>query len=204
MLALAKRKKNHKEVVKMKQSHSGTRDVSPYDFLQNLLTRFCVFVPIELQEKTTTKFDDKEYKNHDTTSKSFFLPSLLEDKEPDSNFFRYKQRNTQVWKRTLCHSWLFSECFPPGIVERIVASVIRYIYTVSKDGTPALASQKEQLFWRTTFYLKLDEIEVCLRVCDKDAPHSVASDKMEPGTKRLCVSGQGNSNDDGQNIWHGG
>ena len=79
-------KKNHKEVVKMKQSHSGTRDVSPYDFLQNLLTRFCVFVPIELQEKTTTKFDDKEYKNHDTTSKSFFFPSLLEDKEPDSIF----------------------------------------------------------------------------------------------------------------------
>ena len=93
----------------MKQSHSGTRDVSPYDFLQNLLTRFCVFVPIELQEKTTTKFDDKEYKNHDTTSKSFFLPSLLEDKEPDSNFFRYKQRNTQVWKRTLCHSWLHND-----------------------------------------------------------------------------------------------
>jgi GTPase SAR1 family protein len=143
------------------QEYSNNMTVTPFEFLQMLLIRFGVFVPIDLSIDKAL-FGGKEYHqlveesmNRDVLTEShsssapfilnpeenvkkaefFFLPSLLGPNEP-SEAWSYK--TTDSWKTTLCHSILFPDGVPPGLTERLTAAVLSSIYAVSRRGDEGL------------------------------------------------------------------
>jgi len=176
--------------------YSNSMTMSPFDFLQRLLIRFRVLIPIDLDIEKAM-LGGKEYGRSgevievdETTSvelnamteddaRFFFLPSLLGPGEP-SEVWSYK--NSDSWKTTIAHSILFPDGVPPGLMERITATVLSDIYSVTQNSgstrdlngrtdasvvpkqtgqsqpPPADGGQlfvKEILCWRSSFYLKL-------------------------------------------------
>ncbi|KAL7541201.1 hypothetical protein ACHAXR_010718 [Thalassiosira sp. AJA248-18] len=175
--------------------YSNNRSVSPYDFLERLLVRFGVFVPIDLSIKTSLGGRDcsrsSEYEDYYTavssdngaeaaqTPKFFFLPSLLGPGDPNiSDIWTFK--TAESWKTTICHSILFPDGVPPGLMERMTASILSDLYThpspasnldeSAKRGIDFVTNStlpqpqtdsigqlriKETLCWRSAFFLKL-------------------------------------------------
>ena len=171
--------------------------LKPFEFLQLLLVRFRVFIPIDLgieraflggkeYSHTHTPLDmpplqtpDIITLNHNENiadslqSTYFFLPSLLGPGEPTDS---WTYKSTDSWKATLCHSVLFPDGVPPGLMERITATVLSNLYTMahkqdmgvseswrnaSSDGEKNRLSYegnisvKEILCWRNAFLVKL-------------------------------------------------
>jgi hypothetical protein len=115
-------KKFTKKAAERVEAHSNNMALKPFEFLQLLLTRFGVFVPIDLGIEKAF-LGGKEYSHlnspdqgieapseitvGETTDDSpfhathFFLPSLLGPGEP-AEAWTYK--STDSWKATLCHS----------------------------------------------------------------------------------------------------
>lgn len=228
------------------EEYSNNMKVTPFVFLQRLLTRFGVFVPIDLSiekaflgGKEYARVVDYTEKPPDIVvemngeaapeSRFFFLPSLLGPGEP-AEAWTYK--NTDSWKTTLCHSILFPDGVPPGLMERITAAVLSTIYAVSKgcellvhsafhdkgiktvDGSLRV---KEILCWRTAFFLKLGTevknekgelkesvVEIFAHLVDRDSHLCVGSGVMGAGMRRLVVSAKGQVGDGGRKIWNGG
>ncbi|GKY97822.1 hypothetical protein MPSEU_000740300 [Mayamaea pseudoterrestris] len=183
-----------KKAAKRAQEFSSNLALTPFEFLQLLLIHFGVFVPIDLsiekaflggKEYTHTMADSDHCGDAATdvigwtqneNAKFFFLPSLLGACEP-ADAWTYK--STDSWKTTLCHSILFPDGVPPGLMERLTANVLSSIYAVSHHdmtqnlynhtaeaaticnaGSHSCAyegvlSVKEVLCWRTAFFLKL-------------------------------------------------
>jgi GTPase SAR1 family protein len=231
------------------QEYSNNMALTPFDFLQRLLVRFGVFVPIDLTIEKAV-LGGKEYarqvedgdtpaeiialnneKHSPQTPEFFFLPSLLGPGEP-AEAWTYK--NTDSWKATLCHSILFPDGVPPGLMERITASVLSSVYAVAKglehvvlatgiNGQPTKILEgelrvKEILCWRTAFFLKLGTavkadnsgetkesiVEIFAHLVDRDSHLCVGADYMGSGTRRLVVSAKGQVGDGGRKIWNGG
>jgi len=230
------------------QIYSNNMAITPFNFLQRLLVRFGVFVPIDLTIEKAF-LGGKEYARHivdddkpaeiitfntevsPQTPQFFFLPSLLGPGEP-AEAWTYK--NTDSWKATLCHSILFPDGVPPGLMERITASVLSSVYAVSKGleqvvlttglkGQPTKTLDgalcvKEILCWRTAFFLKLGTVvrndssgemkesivEIFAHLVDRDSHLCVGSKYMGSGTRRLIVSAKGQVGDGGRKIWSGG
>jgi GTPase SAR1 family protein len=245
-----------KKAAERAQEHSNNMAVTPFEFLQLLLIRFGVFVPIDLSIEKAF-LGGKEYTRPldsieaDTSvressdagqatrevsvlaspeetalkAKFFFLPSLLGPGEP-SEAWTYK--NAEGWKTTLCHSILFPDGVPPGLMERLTASVLSSIYAVSNRSqvastTDMLATYegrltvREVLCWRTAFLLKLGTVlpssdgtnresivEIFALLADRESHLCVGSDYMGVGTRRLIISGRGQVGDGGKKIWKGG
>lgn len=119
-------KKFTKKAAERALQYSNNKRVSPYDFLERLLVRFGVFVPIDLGiDKTLLGGRDySDYSEYDyyppvasdnTTAtvqapKFFFLPSLLGPGDTNiSDIWTFK--TVESWKMTICHSILFpGEC----------------------------------------------------------------------------------------------
>lgn len=244
-------KKFTKKAADRAQEYSNNMAVTPFNFLQRLLVRFGVFVPIDLtiekavlggKEYARQVDDGDEDKPVDIVALNseewsaekpqfFFLPSLLGPGKP-ADTWTYK--NTDSWKTTLCHSILFPDGVPPGLMERITASVLSSVYAVAKgleqvvlstgvhgQPTKTLGGQlriKEILCWRTAFVLKLGTevktdnsretkesiVEIFAHLTDRDSHLCVGSDFMRPGTRRLVVSAKGQVGDGGRKIWNGG
>lgn len=236
-------KKFTKKAAERLEEYSNDMPVKPFEFLQLLLIRFGVFVPIDLsiekaflggKEYARRLTNEEEMPDEITIGQSnsilkatfFFLPSLLGPGEP-TEAWTYK--NTDSWKATLCHSVLFPDGVPPGLMERITASVLSSIYAIAHrqeqptyrtiDGShvPAYEGQltvKEVLCWRTAFLVKVgmqltDEnkesiVEVFCGLVDKDSHLCVGSDSMLSGMRRLVTSGKGQEGDGGRKIWKGG
>lgn len=234
------------------QEHSNNMTMTPFEFLQNLLIRFGVFVPIDLTIEKAF-LGGKEYahfsdslthgRGGDETpteirielpagdsSKFFFLPSLLGPCEP-SDAWTYKSSDS--WKTTLCHSVLFPDGVPPGLMERLTAFVLSSIYEISHrmdvaSAVPVVGGQrmaayegqltvKEVFCWRTAFFIKLGTkaksadgtfkesiVEIFTHLADRDSHLCVGSDYMGVGMRRLIVSGRGQVGDGGRKIWKGG
>ena len=238
-LMLWQAKKFTKKAAERAQEYSNNMKMSPFEFLQLLLVRFGVFVPIDLtidkaflggkEYARSLGYDDKppaeiiELRVENTTPETpqfFFLPSLLGPGEP-AEAWTYK--NTDSWKTTLCHSLLFPDGVPPGLMERINAAVLSTIYGVSKgfempsknlDGPLRV---KEILCWRTAFFLKLGTevrnergeakesvVEIFAHLADRDSHLCVGSSYMGAGMRRLVVSAKGQVGDRGRKIWNGG
>ena len=247
-------KKITKKAAERAQAHSNNMTVTPFEFLQLLLIRFGVFVPIDLSIEKAL-LGGKEYARlvdsikgsssketdlppEDVTveltneelalkAKFFFLPSLLGPGEP-SEVWTYK--NSESWKTTLCHSVLFPDGVPPGLMERLTASVLSSVYAVSsrQTETPGNASSdsatyegrltvREVLCWRTAFFLKLGTVvvgedgsqresivEIFCHLAERESHLCVGSDYMAVGTRRIIVSGRGQVGDGGRKIWKGG
>jgi hypothetical protein len=109
--------------------------VSPYDFLEKLLVRFGVFVPINLGicrclGVKVVDFDQQyqaDTPEEAFAPKSFFLPSLLGSGDPStSDIWTYK--TLESWKTTICHTILFPDGVPPGLMERMTASILSDLY----------------------------------------------------------------------------
>ena len=243
-------KKFTKKAAERAEEYSNNMTVKPFEFLQLLLTRFGVFVPIDLGIEKAF-LGGKEYSHHgpapeesmrpseisfnqatvDTPLRAmyFFLPSLLGPGEP-AEAWTYK--STDSWKATLCHSILFPDGVPPGLMERITASVLSNIYAIANqeessycDGLDGKVistyegqiSVKEVLCWRTAFVVKLGMqvlspkggnkesiVEVFSGLVDRDSHLCVGSDYMGVGMRRLVTSGKGQVGDGGRKIWKGG
>jgi len=236
-------KKFTKKAVERMEEYSSDMPLKPFEFLQLLLVRFGVFVPIDLGiEKALLggseysqripnedqKTEESSYASSNSILKAtfFFLPSLLGPGEP-SEVWTYK--TTDSWKATICHSVLFPDGVPPGLMERITASVLSNLYAISHgnqeecyqslDGTDLVASEgqltiKEVLCWRTAFLLKLGMqstgentesiVEIFCALVDKESHLCVGSNAMLSGMRRLITSAKGQEGDGGRKIWKGG
>jgi hypothetical protein len=239
------------------QEYSNDITVTPFEFLQMLLIRFGVFVPIDLSidkaclggkeyaqavddmcaydpidkaaETPTEITVEVSSEEQARKSKFFFLPSLLGPGEP-SEAWTYKSSDS--WKTTLCHSILFPDGVPPGLMERLTASVLSSIYAVANRKENAVCkdhlgrdvatyqgqlSVKEVLCWRTAFFIKLGTevpssngekkesiVEIFTHLADRNSPLCVGSDYMSVGSRRLIMSGRGQIGDGGRKIWKGG
>lgn len=236
-------KKFTKKAAERVEAYSNTMPVKPFEFLQLLLIRFGVFVPIDLgidkaflggKEYAQSRSSDGDvpleivasHSNSVLKATFFFLPSLLGPGEP-AEAWTYK--STESWKETICHSVLFPDGVPPGLMERITACVLSNIYAIS-NGNPGQTYQtidgrdvathegrlivKEILCWRTAFLLKVgmqsaDErtesiVEVFCGLVDKESHLCVGSNSMLSGMRRLVTSGKGQEVDGGRKIWKGG
>jgi GTPase SAR1 family protein len=243
-----------KKAAERAQEYSNNSSVTPFDFLQLLLIRFGVFVPIDLSIEKAL-FGGKEYHqlvrdtyySPDTSlpelpiavetsdmsqnvskAEFFFLPSLLGPCEP-SDAWSYKCAD--AWKTVICHSILFPDGVPPGLMERLTASVLSSIYAVSNltnDNSANFEGQrmatcegqlsvKELLCWRAAFYIKIGMhnvnadgaskesiVEIFTHLAGKDSHLCVGSDYMGVGMRRLITSGRGQVGDGGRKIWKGG
>jgi len=178
---------------------AGTK-LKPFEFLQLLLVRFRIFIPIDLgiekvflggiehsqktidkepqQTAETKSFDDVRFsgaKNRIDIFKStnFFLPSLL---LPGELTEAWTYMTKKSYTTTVCHSFLFEDGVPPGLMERITASVLSNIYAITHRqdtddsalraitetitgplpfSPEGIISVKEVLCWRSAFLLKL-------------------------------------------------
>ena len=237
-----------KKAAERAQEHSNNMTMTPFEFLQLLLIRFGVFVPIDLSiekailggkeyarlvdeistDEPATPIEVSVETNNDddgSRAKFFFLPSLLGSSEPTET---WTYKSTESWKTTLCHSVLFPDGVPPGLMERLTAGVLSSVYAVAKQGaSEALGAGilplqgkltvKEVLCWRTAFLIKLGTqvssndgvlkesiVEIFAHIADKDSHLCVGSDFMGIGMRRLIISGRGQAGDDGRKIWKGG
>lgn len=236
-------KKFTKKAAERVEAYSNNMPVKPFEFLQLLLIRFGVFVPIDLGIEKAF-LGGKEYARplplenetpeeitvdqSDSLLKAtfFFLPSLLGPGEP-AEAWTYK--STDSWKATLCHSVLFPDGVPPGVMERITAAVLSNIYAISQrqekqtmrsfDGSNVATYEgqlnvKEVLCWRTAFFVKVgmqtpgqnteSTVEVFCGLVDKESHLCVGSDSMMSGMRRLVTSAKGQGGDGGRKIWKGG
>jgi len=237
-------KKFAKKAAERALQFSNNRSVSPYDFLERLLVRFGVFVPIDISicrhmggtdYNRYCEFVDHQAVAIDDASdpflapKFFFLPSLLGPGDPTvSDIWTFK--TIESWKSTICHSLLFPDGVPPGLMERIIACILSDLYTNSSQsnksnsfGPNANRAQKDSrgqlrikeiLCWRSLLYLKVGSsadnsnhesiVEMCVTLVGQDSPLCVASDSMGVGMRRLIFSGRGQAGDNGVKIWKGG
>jgi len=250
-LMLWQAKKITKKAAERAQAYSNNMTVTPFEFLQLLLIRFGVFVPIDLSiekallggqeyskmvediEKSPSKnegpVEEISMTNEELALKAkfFFLPSLLGPGEPNES---WTFKNTESWKTTLCHSVLFPDGVPPGLMERLTATVLSSVYAISSRqnhseeafGTDKATYEgkltvREVLCWRTAFFLKLGTqvpsedgshkeslVEVFVHLAERDSHLCVGSDYMAVGTRRLIISGRGQVGNGGRKIWKGG
>jgi len=240
----------------IKRSITNT-DLKTFDFLQLLLIRFRIFVPFDLGiEKAFLGGKEYSHKSSNETSEVteqisydrrpsssgasgadslrptyFFLPSLLGPGEP-IEIWTYK--NAEAWKTTLCHSVLFPDGVPPGLMERITATVLSNLYAIHKhdpddirdaDSNKGTKRQcyegdirvREVLCWRNAFFLKLSMtseapngkdkisfVEIFAVLADKDSNYCVGSEGMSIGSSRFVLSGKGSIGGGGRKIWLGG
>jgi hypothetical protein len=240
------RKHTKKAVDRIKENSINEKE-EPYAFLQRLLTRFRVFVPIDLTiEKTQLGGTIYSLVDNDISSgtkevsvkpdckmaRFFFLPSLLGPEEPGDHIWTYRTSNSDAWMRTtdswktcLCHSILFYDSVPPGLMERITAAVLNEIFNLAgKDlssrnddcecTSVVEINLKEILCWRSSFCLTLalrskeakgeSMVEIFGLLTDRDSSRCVASDSMAVGNRRFITSARGESGASGRKIWCGG
>lgn len=237
-------KKFTKKAAERALEFSSNMTIRPFEFLQLLLIRFGVFVPIDLgidkallggkEYSFSQEFSDIstapeeitiKQPNTDLKATYFFLPSLLGPGEP-AEVWTYK--STDSWKATLCHSILFPDGVPPGLMERITASVLSKMHDIAHKNRSVTTSMtqgdltvKEILCWRTSFLVKLglqirsatsdgnervgeSIVEVFCGLVDKDSHLCVGSEYMSIGSRRLVISAKGQEGNGGRKIWNGG
>ena len=139
----------------------------------------------------------------------FFLSCLLGPGEP-SEAWTFKNESC---KTTLCNSVLSPDGVPPGLMERLTATVLSSVYAVSNrsrqqkeaSGNTIMTDEgrltvRQVLCWRAAFFLKLgtavpsedSDVEIFVHLAERDSHLCVGSDHMAVGTRRLIVSGSGN------------
>jgi len=193
-----------------------------FDFLQELLIKFKIFVPINLN--IDLEFGGKGFKlehhisdamDDSTKQRYLFLPSLIAKEKLRDDIWNYKR--TATWKDILCHSILFYDSVPPGLMERITASILSDAYeTDSKDVNPSSTTHlciKQIHCWQKTLILSSTLItntndskrpssnfEIFVHLAEKDDKLCIASGLMDTGMRRLIICGKGPASF----VWEGG
>eukprot|EP00533_Pseudo-nitzschia_delicatissima_P004989 CAMPEP_0116085854 /NCGR_PEP_ID=MMETSP0327-20121206/4542_1 /TAXON_ID=44447 /ORGANISM="Pseudo-nitzschia delicatissima, Strain B596" /LENGTH=1697 /DNA_ID=CAMNT_0003576863 /DNA_START=38 /DNA_END=5131 /DNA_ORIENTATION=- len=83
-----------------------------FDFLQHLLEHTGVFLPLEIDRFSST-------------DKIYFVPSLL-PQASSRDVWTYKC--SKSWTVTLCHTWLFRDGAPAGLMEQVTVALLRDLY----------------------------------------------------------------------------
>lgn len=186
------------------------------------MIRFSICVPVNLNidraclggrdftsQTLSTDHEDK-------SSQFFFLPGLLGKEEP-KDAWTFKTMDS--WKTTLCHTILFPDGAPPGLMERLTGSILNDFMTIgsaaSDDITDSKIRLKEILCWRTAFFLRVavdvvdagvvleSLVDIFVILVDHESNYCVASDSMGVGMRRLIISARGQAGDHGSKIWKG-
>ncbi len=140
------KKKIYRAAERAKNEAFSGASMTTFEFLQRLLVRFSVLVPIDLSVEKAV-FGGQDYglaanrNMHEDQIRQppsgvlekpsyFFLPSLLGTGKPPHQIWTYKCR--EAYQRTLCVSWRFPDGCPPGLMERVTASVLRDIYAATR------------------------------------------------------------------------
>jgi serine/threonine protein kinase len=117
------------------------------------------------------------------------------------------------WWTTLCHSWLFRDGAPPGIMKRVIARIRRDLEEFSRTDTVGVIRNRHVNCNESSMLVKMGinfadgihgTVEVFVALVDQSSSHSVASVVMGPDMQRIVVSGKGLAGYDGQKLWKGG
>ncbi|KAL3923185.1 MAG: hypothetical protein SGILL_001795 [Bacillariaceae sp.] len=96
-------------------NENSTTASTMFAFLERLLVHTGVFLPLEIDP----------FSSSDSVH---FVPSLL-SKESAKDVWTYK--SSESWMTTLCHSWLFRNGAPVGLIEHITVALLRDLYEFS-------------------------------------------------------------------------
>ena len=122
--------------LKVTKKAIAKHDTNPFNFLIRLLVTFNVFVPIDLTIKTMNlggvRINELFVADESETiddSNYYFLPSQLKTFANDiSELFNFKNNGTRAQYETcLAHSFVLNSN-PPGMMHRIMASLLRTIH----------------------------------------------------------------------------
>lgn len=193
----------------MKEVMKGSEDLDAvFAFLEKLLIRFNVLVPIDPNTLQTDTQSSASGKNRLVSSPStFFLPSLLEMEAAEQWDFK----NTQSFQTTLCTSWLMFDFIPPGFFERITAGVLRNIYAAIQNVSESESNLRIRQIhcWKKALLvdIRLSDnyaVTIFAQLVDRDSKECVATSSMGIGMKRLVVSARGPDGRGGWRINKGG
>jgi S1-C subfamily serine protease len=96
-------------------NENSTTASTMFGFLERLLVHTGVFLPLDIDRFVSS---DSVY----------FVPSLL-SRESVRDVWTYK--SSESWMCTLCHSWLFRDGAPVGLIEHITVALLRDLYESS-------------------------------------------------------------------------
>lgn len=169
---------------------------------QKILVRFSVFVPVDLTcdraclgGKDFTHFNANGIDSYeDGHAKFFFIPSLLGPEEPKD---AWTFKSVDSWKTTLCHTIVFPDGSPPGLMERLTGSILNDFNTTSASASDGITDTslrlKETLCWRSAFLLRIavdvidggtvaeSIVDIFVTLVDQESVYCVASDSMSVG-----------------------
>eukprot|EP00536_Pseudo-nitzschia_multiseries_P009630 jgi/Psemu1/288591/fgenesh1_pg.273_\ len=170
-----------------------------FPFLEVLLVHSGVFVPLGINRMDQT----------------YFIPSLL-PQPSNGEFWTYNCKTP--CKTTICHSWVFKDGAPSGLVEKIAVALLRDLYKSANPDAETPSTQAPHPIsiirancWKDVFLIRCstnnvltETTEILVALTDHMSPLRVASDSMEPHWQRLIISAKGKSSDSGRKIWRGG
>jgi len=110
-------------------SQDSTSTLDMFRFLERLLVHTGVFLPLNMDQSSLADI--------------YFIPSLLPEAS-SRDVWTYNCFND--WKTTLCHSWLFRNGAPAGLMEQVAIALLRDLYEHShvKAESPTTQVHKQQ------------------------------------------------------------
>ena len=215
-------------------AENSTSAPSMFYFLERLLVRYGVFMPLE----SSTSLSQSDV---------FFVPSLLVEASP-RDVWTYKSSDS--WLTTLCHTWLLRDGAASGLMEHLTVALLQDLYDFSRNfpktplkdlpdrsrTTPfGLGSRHDFMedydqsqigririhhimCWDAFVVVKIGTVfadhesgdlkesftEVFVAIADQSSSHCVSSDAMRAGMHRVIVSGKGQVGSQGRKLWKGG
>jgi len=133
----------------------------------------------------------------------YFTPSLSNDVPEDIWSFKSKDIN---WKATLCQTWVIHNRVPSGLIDKVIANILK---SFSRNGKQFTAPKIHQMIcWKTAFYAKVERnrsvVEFFVRLIRSASPYCVASSPGVFGNWKIIVSAKGVIGLDGEAIWNSG
>jgi len=205
----------------------------PFKFLIKLLVTFNVFVPIDFNLKQTilggVRINDLDAPDeegcegkvsHDVASSNYyFLPSLLNEYVgPSRDLFEFKSTDPQeqeLARICLAHSYVVNDFQPPGIMSRIIASVLRDLHEPQffdmervryRLRLIQIVCYSSQILLcintcRETDMLAVATVKIYVTMLDAELDeHQIGGGFLRKGSKRLVVAARGNKDI----VWQGG
>jgi hypothetical protein len=103
-------------------SEHSTTSSTMFVFLETLLVHTGIFLPLDIVG------NGKNVPDENVPDNVYFAPSLLAQAE-SNNIWTFK--SSEAWTTTLCHSWLFRDGAPVGLMEHVTVALLRDLYEFS-------------------------------------------------------------------------
>jgi len=116
------------EAVDQSAQLSENLTIDVFRFLQYLLEHSGVFLPLEIDRFSST-------------DRIYFVPSLL-SQASSRDVWTYK--SSESWMVTLCHSWLYRDGAPAGLMEQVTIALLRDLYENSHANAETPTRQVHQ------------------------------------------------------------